>query len=204
MTESLLCRVTPFGNPGIIGCLLLPQAFRSLPRPSSPNSSKASSVDPYSLDHISLCSFLCFCGRRCRVRQRLPLILLPSLRCSTATSSLVAGISGSPLALSADSDVAKPHLHCALALRVSRGPFGSLYNCASAPSGFYNRTLKLPYVAKTTSRFVSPVCFRLSMSKDQFRPEDLHLPGQEKLPYPVISPLLYLEVKGLAFRTKSS
>jgi len=134
-----------------------------------------------------LCSFLCFCGRRCRVRQRLPLILLPSLRCSTATSSLVAGISGSPLALSADSDVTKPHLHC-----------------ASAPSGFYNRTLKLPYVAKTTSRFVSPVCFRLSMSKDQFRPEDLHLPGQEKLPYPVISPLLYLEVKGLAFRTKSS
>ncbi len=56
MTESLLCRVTPFGNPGIKGCLLLPLAFRSLPRPSSPDSSKASSVDPYSLDHITVCS----------------------------------------------------------------------------------------------------------------------------------------------------
>ena len=25
----------PFGDPGIYGCLLLPQAYRSLPRPSS-------------------------------------------------------------------------------------------------------------------------------------------------------------------------
>ena len=32
----LVMRVTPFGYPGIIGCVLLPQAFRSLPRPSSP------------------------------------------------------------------------------------------------------------------------------------------------------------------------
>ena len=56
MTESLLCRVTPFGDPGITGCLLLPLDFRSLPRPSSPDSSKASSVDPYSLDHITVCS----------------------------------------------------------------------------------------------------------------------------------------------------
>ena len=70
MTELLLCRVTPFGDPGITGCLLLPQVFRSLPRPSSPDSSKASSVDPYSLDHISLCSF--FCGHCCRFRQHLP------------------------------------------------------------------------------------------------------------------------------------
>ena len=47
-------RVTPFGYPRIIGCLLLPEAFRSLPRPSSSNSSKASTVDPFSLDHIFL------------------------------------------------------------------------------------------------------------------------------------------------------
>ena len=47
-------QVTPFGHPGISGCLLLPLAFRSLPRPSSPGSSKASTMDPYSLDHISL------------------------------------------------------------------------------------------------------------------------------------------------------
>jgi hypothetical protein len=45
-------RVTPFGHPRISGCLLLPEAFRSLPRPSSPDSSKASTVDPCSLDHI--------------------------------------------------------------------------------------------------------------------------------------------------------
>ena len=28
-------RVSPFGDPGITGCLLLPRAYRSLPRPSS-------------------------------------------------------------------------------------------------------------------------------------------------------------------------
>ena len=50
-------RVTPFGHPRIKGCLLLPEAFRSLPRPSSPDSSKASTMDPYSLDHIILNPF---------------------------------------------------------------------------------------------------------------------------------------------------
>ena len=45
-------RVTPFGNPRIIGCLLLPVAFRSLPRPSSPDSSEASTMNSFSLDHI--------------------------------------------------------------------------------------------------------------------------------------------------------
>ena len=45
-------RVTPFGHPGIFGYWLLPQAFRSWSRPSSSGGSKASSVDPYSLDHI--------------------------------------------------------------------------------------------------------------------------------------------------------
>ena len=39
ITYLLICWITPFGYPGIIGCLLLPQAFRSLPRPSSPLSS---------------------------------------------------------------------------------------------------------------------------------------------------------------------
>ncbi len=29
------CRVAPFGNPRIKGCLRLPEAYRSLPRPSS-------------------------------------------------------------------------------------------------------------------------------------------------------------------------
>src|SRR5437867_7652999 len=43
-------RVTPFGNPGITACLQLPQAYRSLPRPSSPPCAKASTVRPYALD----------------------------------------------------------------------------------------------------------------------------------------------------------
>ena len=52
MTHHNARRVTPFGHPRITGCLLLPAAFRSLPRPSSPDSSEASTMDPYSLDHI--------------------------------------------------------------------------------------------------------------------------------------------------------
>ena len=45
--------VTPFGNLRIVRCVLLPAAFRSLPRPSSSDSSRASTVNSYSLDHIS-------------------------------------------------------------------------------------------------------------------------------------------------------
>ncbi len=44
--------VTPFGNLRITGYVLLPAAFRSLSRPSSPRSSKASTIHLYSLDHI--------------------------------------------------------------------------------------------------------------------------------------------------------
>ena len=39
-------RVAPFGNPRIKGYLLLPVAFRSLSRPSSPPRAKASTVCP--------------------------------------------------------------------------------------------------------------------------------------------------------------
>lgn len=47
-------RVTPFGYPRITGCVLLPTAFRSLPRPSSPDGSKASTHGPsFLLDHIT-------------------------------------------------------------------------------------------------------------------------------------------------------
>ena len=38
-------RVTPFGNPRIIAYVLLPAAFRSLSRPSSPLSSQASTIN---------------------------------------------------------------------------------------------------------------------------------------------------------------
>ena len=37
-------RVSPFGHPGINACVQLPQAYRSLPRPSSPLCAKASTV----------------------------------------------------------------------------------------------------------------------------------------------------------------
>ena len=39
-------RVAPFGNPRIEGCLRLPAAYRSLPRPSSPLSAQASTIYP--------------------------------------------------------------------------------------------------------------------------------------------------------------
>ncbi len=39
-------RVAPFGNLRINGCLHLPGAYRSLPRPSSPSDAKASTICP--------------------------------------------------------------------------------------------------------------------------------------------------------------
>ena len=47
-------RVSPFGYPRIIGCLLLPEAFRRWPRPSSLPDAKASIVRPYFLDLLSI------------------------------------------------------------------------------------------------------------------------------------------------------
>ena len=44
------CRVAPFGNPRIKGCLHLPEAYRSLPRPSSLPRAKASALRPFLLD----------------------------------------------------------------------------------------------------------------------------------------------------------
>ena len=38
--------VSPFGDPRIKACLRLPEAYRSLPRPSSPHGAKASTVHP--------------------------------------------------------------------------------------------------------------------------------------------------------------
>ena len=46
MTEHDLCRVSSFGDPRIKACLQLPEAYRSLPRPSSPLCAKASTVYP--------------------------------------------------------------------------------------------------------------------------------------------------------------
>jgi hypothetical protein len=46
MTGHDPSRVPPFGNPRITACLRLPEAYRSLPRPSSPLCAKASTVHP--------------------------------------------------------------------------------------------------------------------------------------------------------------
>ena len=45
------CWVVPFGNPRIKGYLLLPAAYRSLSRPSSPPRAKASAGRPNLLSH---------------------------------------------------------------------------------------------------------------------------------------------------------
>ena len=50
MTGVHTCRVPPFGHLRINACLQLPAAFRSLPRPSSAISARASSLCSYSLD----------------------------------------------------------------------------------------------------------------------------------------------------------
>ena len=48
-TGSTPVRVAPFGNPRIKGCLLLPEAYRSWPRPSSLPGAKASALCPFCL-----------------------------------------------------------------------------------------------------------------------------------------------------------
>ena len=61
VTPHYRSRVTPFGNPRITVCLPLPEAYRSLPRPSSPTDAKASIVCSYTLDQKiwSICPSLC-------------------------------------------------------------------------------------------------------------------------------------------------
>ena len=44
-------QVPPFGHPRISACLRLPEAFRSLPRPSSLPGAQASTIGPSLLDH---------------------------------------------------------------------------------------------------------------------------------------------------------
>ena len=47
MTGVSTRRVSPFGHRRIIACSRLPDAFRSVPRPSSPPDAKASTVSPF-------------------------------------------------------------------------------------------------------------------------------------------------------------
>src|SRR5688500_16171908 len=56
MTDLAVRRVSPFGHPGITAHVQLPQAYRSLSRPSSPLDAKASTVCLIAFDLTSLCS----------------------------------------------------------------------------------------------------------------------------------------------------
>ena len=77
MTVHYYSRVAPFGNLRIIGYLLLPAAYRSLSRPSSAPSAKASALCPFSLDLRLVNLFVCFVA----VRRSLSYVLryTPSL-----------------------------------------------------------------------------------------------------------------------------
>lgn len=46
MTRHYPCRVSPFGNLGVKGCMHLVRAYRSWPRPSSLSGAKASTLHP--------------------------------------------------------------------------------------------------------------------------------------------------------------
>ena len=53
MTVLTYSRVPPFGHLWIKACFQLPEAFRRIPRPSSPLTAKASTVCASLLDHIT-------------------------------------------------------------------------------------------------------------------------------------------------------
>ena len=53
--------VAPFGNPRIKACVPLPEAYRSLPRPSSPVGAKASIVCPFAFDQETRLSRIFSC-----------------------------------------------------------------------------------------------------------------------------------------------
>jgi hypothetical protein len=55
MTSVAAGRVSPFGHPEITARVQLPQAYRSLPRPSSPLDAKASTVCLIAFDLNSCC-----------------------------------------------------------------------------------------------------------------------------------------------------
>ena len=56
--------VLPFGNLRITACLRLPEAYRCLPRPSSPESAKSSIIDPLAFDHNYDCIARLYCFTR--------------------------------------------------------------------------------------------------------------------------------------------
>src|SRR5947209_15154190 len=74
MTNLAVRRVAPFGHPGITAHVQLPQAYRSLSRPSSPLDAKASTVCLIAFDLKFVCGPAMRCGptelRRSYARTR--------------------------------------------------------------------------------------------------------------------------------------
>src|SRR5688500_15159619 len=80
MTSVAAGRVSPFGHPGITAHVQLPQAYRSLSRPSSPLDAKASTVCliAFDLNFVSVAAP--------RVGTRRP-VLIPHTRFALADES---------------------------------------------------------------------------------------------------------------------
>src|ERR1700752_1437122 len=82
MTSLATGRVSPFGHPGITAHVQLPQAYRSLSRPSSPLDAKASTVRLIAFDlKFSLSPGSCD-------RSRQP-VLIPHTRPSLAARTTI-------------------------------------------------------------------------------------------------------------------
>jgi hypothetical protein len=150
-------RVTPFGHPRITGCLLLPVAFRSLPRPSSPNSSEASSMNSFSLDHI----------------LSLPLPMHHSLTARN-TSSVTSSACSVPSSQASFSPMPQPSSRCSHRLTKRSGP-SCLSRCRSRSMCLSKQEQNT--IARSPSLFLCQRSSRLIPTFNQARPQDVHTAG---------------------------
>jgi hypothetical protein len=152
-------RVTPFGHPRITGCLLLPVAFRSLPRPSSPNSSEASSMNSFSLDHI----------------LSLPLPMHHSLTARN-TSSVTSSACSVPSSQASFSPMPQPSSRCSHRLTKRSGP-SCLSRCRSRSMCLSKQEQNT--IARSPSLFLCQRSSRLIPTFNQARPQDVHTAGMQ-------------------------
>ena len=117
-------QVSPFGHPRIDACLQLPEAYRSLPRPSSPTRTKASPVCASLLDqHKSLVSHQETCTKidaRFTQSPGRPRI------CTTTAYEVPKTLSHKPMLSRSSGIDRKSSRGCCIAIRVSRKQAGRL------------------------------------------------------------------------------
>ena len=102
-------RVAPFGHPGIIACVPLPPAYRSLPRPSSPPCAQASPTCLRSLDYNMLCQ--AEHARSFRSFQRVTILVLivqDEIEKSLNENSQIRDLPPLPLSNSSDARTRRP------------------------------------------------------------------------------------------------